>query len=161
MTNVEQPPILVVEDNDEDFDVLRLLLVSIGVRNPLKRCATSGDALAAFARIGLGRPGGAPMPGGARADRLPSLVLLDLNLPGIDGRELLQRFRADPGLRGVPVVVFSTSANPRDVRFCYEAGANAYMVKPVDLDRPERMLRATVEFWLNAAVVPAEIEDAA
>ena len=151
----EQPPILIVEDSDEDFDVLRLLLVSLGVRNPLKRCATSGEALAAFARLGVGRTGG------GRADRLPALMLLDLNLPGIDGRELLQRFRADAGLRGVPVVVLSTSANPRDVRFCYEAGANAYMVKPVDLDRLERMLRATVEFWLHSAVVPAEIEDAA
>ncbi len=151
---MERPPILVVEDSDEDFDVLRLLLVSIGVENPLRRCATSAEALEAFRRLGQGD--------GARPrERLPALMLLDLNLPGTDGRELLRRFRADERLRGVPVVVLSTSANPRDVRFCYGAGANGYMVKPVDLDRLERMLRALVEFWLHAAVLPSEVEEMA
>jgi CheY-like chemotaxis protein len=149
---MERPCILIVEDSDEDFDVLRLLLVSIGVRNPLKRCATSAEALDAFARYGRR--------GGPRAEQLPAMMLLDLNLPGIDGRELLRRFRADARLRVVPVVVLSTSANPRDVRFCYEAGANAYMVKPLDLDRLERMLRSAVEFWLNSTVLPTEFEEA-
>jgi len=151
---MEHPPILIVEDSDEDFDILQLLLVSMGVENPFWRCATSGEAIEMFRRLG-GRGQFEPV------SRLPALMLLDLNLPGIDGRELLQLFRQDDRLRIVPVVVFSTSANPRDIRFCYGAGANAYMVKPVDLDRLERMLQALVAFWLHAVVLPAAVEEAA
>lgn len=149
-----RPPILVVEDSDEDYDVMRLLLVSIGIGNPLKRCANSREALDAFAHYGQRGASG-----GTRREPLPALMLLDLNLPGTDGRELLRRFRDDARLCAVPVLILSTSANPRDVRFCYEAGANAYMVKPVDLDRLERMLRAAVEFWLYAAVLPSDMEE--
>jgi len=151
---MEHPPILIVEDSNEDFDILQLLLVSMGVENPLWRCATSGEAIEMFRRLGVR---GQFEPAG----RLPALMLLDLNLPGIDGRELLQQFRQDDRLRIVPVIVFSTSANPRDVRFCYGAGANAYMVKPVGLDRLERMLQALVAFWLHTVVLPAAVEEAA
>ncbi len=151
---MDHPPIVIVEDSDEDFDIVQLLLVSIGVENPLWRCATSAEAIEMFHRLGRRDPSGP-------AEPLPALMLLDLNLPGIDGRDLLQRFRHDDRLRIVPVVILSTSANPRDIRFCYDAGANAYMVKPVDLDRLERMLRALVDFWLHAAVLPAAVEDAA
>jgi len=151
---MDHPPILIVEDSDEDFDIVQLLLVSIGVENPLWRCATSAEAIEMFRRLGRRDPSGP-------AEPLPALMMLDLNLPGIDGRELLQRFRRDDRLRSVPVVILSTSANPRDIRFCYDAGANGYMVKPVDLDRLERMLRALVDFWLHAAVLPAAVENAA
>ena len=151
---MDHPPILVVEDSDEDYDILQLLLVSMGVENPLWRCSSSGEAIEMFRRLGRRGPFEA-------MEALPALMLLDLNLPGVDGRELLQRFRRDDRLRTVPVIILSTSANPRDVRFCYEAGANGYMVKPVDLNRLERMLHALVEFWLRAAVLPAAVEEAA
>ena len=85
---------------------------------------------------------------------LPALVLLDLNMPRLDGREVLAELRADPGLRGMPVVVLTTSEHEQDVRNCYRAGANAYLVKPTDFDALVEQFRALSAYWLKIAELP-------
>lgn len=139
--------ILAVEDSDEDFEVLRLSLIAAGATNPLIRCAEAASALRLLDQQANENGG----------EKLPALVLLDLNLPDMDGRELLRRIRADPRLKTVPTIILSTSANPRDVLNCYKSFANGYLVKPVGLEKFERMVRTLVEFWLRTAYLPASI----
>lgn len=137
--------ILSVEDSDEDFEVLRLSLLAAGATNPLIRCSKAGLALKLLDQQASESGGG----------KLPALVLLDLNLPDMDGHEVLRRIRADPRLRMLPTIVLSTSSNPRDVLNCYKSFANGYLVKPVGLERFEAMIRTLVDFWLRAAFLPA------
>lgn len=80
---------------------------------------------------------------------LPSLILLDLKLPRLDGTEVLRRLRADPRTRLTPVVVFTSSDEPSDLAACYQSGANSYVRKPVDFDRFTQVLGEVAEYWLS------------
>lgn len=84
----------------------------------------------------------------------PDIVLLDLNLPRKNGREVLQDMKSDPALQSIPVVALTTSSARDDVNACYALGANAYVVKPVEFDRFLDVVRAFESFWLSAAVLP-------
>ena len=132
-------PVLIVEDSDEDFEAMRWAMRRLERDDPLERCRDGDEA----------------------TDRLqdrdrpwPRLVLLDLNLPGTDGLEVLACIRRDPYLRALPVVVLSTSASEEDVNACYDLGVNAYLIKPVNFDRFTEQLRVTLDFWLDLARLP-------
>jgi len=84
----------------------------------------------------------------------PSLILLDLNLPRKNGREVLAEIKADASLRSIPVVVLTTSLAPEDVRTCYQLHANCFLVKPVDLESYTATILAIEEFWLNRVKLP-------
>ncbi len=86
--------------------------------------------------------------------RSPDLILLDLNLPRLTGREVLQRIRATPALRTVPVVVLTTSRRLEDVQQMYEAGANTYIEKPQDFTRFVQVLQTIQSYWLDTALLP-------
>ena len=81
----------------------------------------------------------------------PDLILLDLNLPRKDGREVLQDLNQDEALRHIPVVVLSTSQSEQDIARCYRLGANAFVTKPVDIDRFFQVIRSLEQFWLDTA----------
>lgn len=93
---------------------------------------------------------------GREKPRRPDLILLDLNLPGYDGMEVLQQLRSDPDpcLRVIPVVVLTTSAAAADIRGAYEHAANAYVTKPIDSDGMRRVLQAITSFWFQTAQLP-------
>ena len=131
-------PVLVVEDSDEDFDTLCDAAVAAGVTRPMHRVLSGGDCLAM-----LRGEGGAALP------QLPALILMDLNSHGVDGREALVAVKTDVNLKQIPLVVLTTSANPKDVAFCYGAGANAYHVKPVRHDQYLLLLGAMLRYWLD------------
>lgn len=135
------PPLvlLVVEDSDEDFETAEEALSKSGLPAEIRRSRTGGEGLALLR---------------AEAAVRPSLVLMDLNTPGIDGRAALLEIKADPTLQAIPVVVFSTSAAPRDLRACYEAGANAYHVKPVRYPDHLGVLTHLFRYWLQDVVLP-------
>jgi CheY-like chemotaxis protein len=139
-------PLLVAEDSDEDFEVLELLMQQMKVRNPIHRC-TNGDKVLDF----IYQDGDHSQ---QRDLSRPSVILLDLNLPGTDGREVLEQLKQDQSFREIPIVVFTTSSNPRDIEFCYQNGANGYLIKPVDSDELERTVQAFVDYWLQANVPP-------
>jgi CheY-like chemotaxis protein len=80
---------------------------------------------------------------------LPRLILLDINLPGCNGLELLTRLRKRAATRYIPVVMFSTSENPDDMMHAFDAGANAYLVKPVGVSSLTDTLQSVINFWLN------------
>ena len=81
----------------------------------------------------------------------PDLILLDLNLPDITGCDVLRAIKADPKLRPIPIIILSKSTSATDIQACYSEYANAYVVKPRDLDGHLRVVRAIESFWMNAA----------
>jgi chemotaxis family two-component system response regulator Rcp1 len=85
----------------------------------------------------------------------PNLILLDLNLPRVSGREVLGRIKADPALRGIPVVVLTTSGADEDVVHSYQLNANCYVTKPVDFDRFIHLIHSIDEFWLSVVQLPS------
>jgi CheY-like chemotaxis protein len=133
-----RPRILVVEDSSADVRLLREAVREHGISVDLEAVADGERAL------GRLRDGG----------DTPDLVLLDLNLPRMDGREVLEAIKRDPVLRAIPVIVLSTSASPRDVADCYARHANAYLVKPLGLDEFGDLMRVLEAFWLRLARLP-------
>ncbi|MFA5955552.1 response regulator [Hyphomicrobium sp.] len=129
--------ILSIEDNDTDFMTLEFALRSAGVKNPVQRWDNGSTAM----QILIGSK--------AEFEGLKaSLVLLDLNLPGVDGLQLLKALRARDPNRRIPVLVLSTSSHPRDIDACYLAGADGYLVKPLDLESWEADVGNLAEKWL-------------
>ena len=139
----DRRPLLVVEDSDEDFDTLREAVQRAGLPHELRR-ATTGDGCLELLRGEA--DGSAPI--------RPALVLMDLSTPGTDGRDALAAIKADPALRDVPVVVVTTSANPKDLAFCYQAGVNAYHVKPVRYGDHLQVLIDVLSYWLGRVALP-------
>ena len=149
------PIVLLVEDSPDDVDFARRALAKSGLAMRLVVAERGEDALA------LLHPRGGDSAGAALR---PALVLLDLNIPGTSGREVLERLKSDPRLGSIPVVVLSTSAHRSDIEHCYRCGANSYHVKPDDFGRYQKLLRQIVEYWLEAVERPgpdAMVEPAA
>jgi len=90
--------------------------------------------------------------------RRPDLILLDLNLPAMDGREVLAAIKADPILSVIPVVVLTTSRSETDVLKMYQLHANCYITKPVDLDQFVRVVQSIEDFWFTIVRLPSERE---
>lgn len=135
--------ILLVEDNAADVRLTREALKDAKVRNQLHVAADGVEAMAFLRREG--RHAGAPR---------PDLVLLDLNLPKKDGREVLEEIKQDPGLQNIPVVILTTSQAEEDVLRSYQLRANAYVTKPVDLERFLEVVRSIESFWLEIVRLP-------
>ena len=85
---------------------------------------------------------------------LPSLIILDLNMPKKDGREVLKEIKDHPVYKIIPVIIFTTTKNEMEVRRCYELGANSYIVKPVSFDGLLNIIREIKNFWFNTVVLP-------
>ncbi|BAY61301.1 response regulator receiver protein [Calothrix brevissima NIES-22] len=146
MTTKLHEPLLVVEDSNEDFRMLQRLMRRMCVQNPIYRC-TNGDEVLDL----LYQDSGNENP---QTKLRPSVILLDLNLPGIDGRDILERLKQDISLREIPIVVFTTSSNPRDIEYCYQKGANGYLVKPMDAQELQKTIQAFVDYWLATNTPP-------
>ena len=86
-----------------------------------------------------------------------AVVLLDLNMPSLNGKELLRRMCNDPELNKIPVVIFSTSSQQPDIQECYAIGANAYVKKPIDVHEFQKAIQAIALFWLDVNVLPSAI----
>jgi len=139
-------PILLVEDSPEDFEATVRAFNRSGLRNPIVRCEDGDAALDYLFRRGRhANPETAPRPG---------VILLDLNLPGTDGREVLQEIKRHEHLRHIPVIVLTTSTDERDVEACYQAGANSYIQKPVDMDGFIRAIERLNGYWFEVVVLP-------
>lgn len=87
----------------------------------------------------------------------PDLILLDLNLPRKNGREVLNEIKADPHLRQIPVVVMTTSRSEQDIERAYELNANCYITKPIELDEFLGVVSSIEDFWLTKAMLPAKV----
>ena len=135
--------ILLVEDNAGDVRLTIEALRESKVRNNL-HVASDGVQAMDFLR----------QQGHYEHAIRPDLVLLDLNLPRKDGREVLAEIKADPKLKTIPVVVLTTSRAERDVLQSYELQANCYITKPVDLEQFITVVRSIEDFWLTIVTLP-------
>ena len=140
MTTAE---ILLVEDNPADVRLTQEIL-----RKGTKPCNLHGARDGEEAMKMLRRQGE------YSTTPVPDLILLDLNLPRKDGREVLAELKEDPVLRTIPVIVLTTSRADRDVSACYSLHANSYVTKPVDLGEFESLLRELEKYWLGMVVLP-------
>jgi len=129
----------------EDFTALGRAFRKHALQNPVLRCEDGDQALTYLQ--GYGKAAGWPA-------TLPAIVLLDLNLPGTDGRAVLGALKKDPLLHSIPVIVFSTSSSTRDIEDCYRLGANSYLTKPIEYAALEEKIRLTINYWLGASELP-------
>jgi CheY-like chemotaxis protein len=135
--------ILLVEDNPGDVDLTRETLQDSKLLNHMNVVGNGVEAMAYLRRQGKY----------AEATR-PDLVLLDLNLPKKNGREVLAEVKADDQLRRIPVVVLTTSCAEQDILQTYDLHANCYITKPVNLDQFSAVVRAIEEFWFTTVKLP-------
>lgn len=145
------PTLLIVEDSDEYFDVLTRIISDLCDR-PLSihRCIDGDDVLDYLNHEGI------YVTTNERAN--PDLMILDLNLPGTDGREVLVAIDASKHLKTIPIVVLTTSSNPKDIQTCYESGVNSYLVKPMKIDQLRYLVRVLLDYWFKVAILPTTIK---
>jgi CheY-like chemotaxis protein len=147
----QTPPMLVVEDSNEDFAAFNRYLQRSPLQIPVYRCVNGDQALAFLYRTGnYEAHQHAPRPG---------LIIIDLNLPGTDGREVLRQIKQDEYLKKIPTVVFTTSNNPRDIDDCYQLGVNSYIVKPINIEQLKRDISAVIDYWFEVTTLPDRSED--
>lgn len=138
--------ILMAEDDDEDFMLTADALHEARVLNTLYR-VKDGEELMEYLLLKGKYPSRAEAP-------LPSLILLDLNMPRKDGREALKEIETHPALRKIPVVVLTTSEAKEDISRCYEIGANSYITKPVSFEGLVKALKSLGQYWFEIVELP-------
>jgi two-component system, chemotaxis family, response regulator Rcp1 len=136
--------ILVVDDDDIDVRAVRRGFQQQRISNPIFVAHDGVEGLEMLRGTG----------GKARLPR-PYLILLDLNMPRMDGREVLAELKADDALKHLPVVVLTTSEAEQDILRSYKLHANCYITKPVDLDQFINVVRSIEDFWLSVVKLPA------
>ncbi len=136
--------ILLVEDNPGDIRLIQEAFRESGFSSRLN-IARDGEQALAFLR----------QQGEYSQSPRPAFIILDLNLPRKDGREVLAEIKKDKKLRQIPVIVLSTSTSSEDVQCAYDLHANCYIPKPLDIERLVQLGRSLEEFWLSTAILPA------
>lgn len=140
------PEILLVEDNAADVRLTEEVVRKTGKTCSLRVARDGEQALQMLRREGQ-----------YHDQPRPDLILLDLNLPRKDGREVLAEVKEDPDLRRIPVVVLTTSKADRDVMTCYGLHANSYITKPVDLDEFEEVIKGLEKYWLHMVLLAPKV----
>lgn len=127
--------ILYIEDNEDYIDFVKRALKKVDSNITISTATDGRTALSTVSN--------------ATSDVSYRLILLDIHLPGITGIELVQKIREQRSLAYTPIIMLSTSDNPKDVEACYQRGANAYLVKPVGIQPLVNTLKSICDFWLN------------
>jgi CheY-like chemotaxis protein len=141
-----QNSMLLVEDSPEDREATIRAFKRAGMANPIYCVGTGDEALDFLFRRGkFLDPATSPR---------PSVVLLDLNMPGTDGREVLSEIKNSDALKTIPVIILTTSTDERDIQGCYRMGANSYMKKPVDLDGFMKSIQQLKDYWFEVVILP-------
>ena len=138
--------ILIVEDNPDDYEAcVTALTQDHNLANPIQWCKSGTEALDYLHRSGQYAD---------EQPERPSLIMLDLNMPGIDGRDVLAQIKSDEFLRKIPVIVMTSSRDQADIDACYRDGANSYVVKPVDLNGFIEAIARLRDYWFQIVVLP-------
>ena len=138
--------ILLVEDNPGDVELTREALATAKISNRLHVVEDGADAIDFLFR--RGKFADAPE---------PDIILLDLNLPTKDGRQVLSEIKTDPNLAKIPIVVLTTSQADEDILRAYQLHANCYITKPIDFNQFLRIVAAIEEFWLSVVKLPKKV----
>ena len=149
-TKAKPAVILLAEDDRGDQELTRRALEEGKIRNELRVVEDGEEALAYLFRRGKYKdPATSPK---------PDLLLLDLNLPRVDGRQVLEKVRSDSKLRRMAVVVLTTSRQEEDILRSYELGCNSFITKPVGMDQFIQVIHALEEYWFQIVVLPPKME---
>ena len=141
--NVQPIDILLVEDSPSDVLLTREALRDARIANDLSVARDGEEAMAYLRREG------------EHADkRRPDIVILDLNLPRKNGREVLREIKSDDSLRRIPVLVMTTSSSDRDIGECYDSHANCFLTKPIDFEEFIDVVRSMEHFWISVVRLP-------
>ena len=135
--------ILHVEDSRADSDLLKEAFDSIGVEATVEVAHDAKEALSGLVKNLETHGAGSP-----------DIIVLDLNLPKMDGREMLKRLKEHPQLRRIPVVILSTSNLEQDISYCYDNHCNSYIVKPIRFDEYKRIAKSILEYWFSTVALP-------
>ncbi len=135
--------ILMVEHNPHDVELVQKILRDVEVKTNMRIAKDGVEALSFLRREGEY----------ANIPR-PDLILLELNLPKKDGREVLKQIKSDRSLKSIPVLVLTTSQDKEDVLLAYSLQANSYITKPIDKDQFVRVIKSIEEFWLSIVKLP-------
>ncbi len=142
----EKPVILLVEDSDEDYETIRRAFNQVNLGNTLIRSEDGDQALDYLFHRGRYE--------NRETSPRPSLILMDLNLPGTDGRAVLAQIKGNPDLRQIPVVVMTTSSDERDIAWSYAAGANSFIQKPVSFAGVVDAMKRVKDYWFDLVLFP-------
>lgn len=144
--------ILIVEDSPEDYETTIRAFRKSGVSNNIVKCEDGDEALDYLFRRGkYVDPNKSPRPG---------IILLDLNLPGTDGRDVLAEIKKSDVTKKIPVIVLTTSSDERDIEKCYADGANSYVHKPVDLKGFFEAISRLKDYWFEIVILPKNEQNA-
>lgn len=135
--------ILLVEDSADDYEATIRAFKKASLYNPVDWRQSGQEALNFLRSEG-------------HKEEQPGLILLDLNMPGMDGRKTLRHIKEDPSLKHIPVIILTTSTDDRDVAACYQMGANTYVKKPVTFDGLIEAIRRLRQYWFETALLPKE-----
>jgi CheY-like chemotaxis protein len=138
--------ILLVEDQDDDVVLVKRAFEKAHLPNPVHVVTRGEDAVAYLS--------GQKRYANREEYPLPDLILLDLKMPGMDGFDVLRWIRSQPGIRGISVVVLTSSDQIRDVNEAYALGANSFLVKPIDFQNYVELSKLLREYWLRTVKVP-------
>jgi len=137
--------ILMADDDQDDFMLTRDALKEAGYKGEIRLVEDGGELMDYL--HGRGKYGHSSAP-------CPDLILLDLNMPTKNGRIALQEMKSNPKLRGIPIVILTTSQEKEDIRFCYDTGANAFMTKPIDFNEWTEGMRVLISYWFDWMRLP-------
>lgn len=134
------PPknIILVEDNEDDYEA-----VVRGFKVCQCPCPVTWFKDASEALISLEK----------EKKSLPIIILLDLNLPGLDGMGFLKKLKVDPSLKSIPVIILTTSSDSEDIKSCYEYGANSYIQKPLNFEQMKVIVRSITDYWFKTCLL--------
>ncbi len=139
--------ILSAEDDDDDRLLIKESFESSKITSELYFTENGQDLLYYLRNQGKYSDGNIPSP-------RPDLILLDLNMPQLDGREALREIKSDPALCGIPIIVLTTSNEGKDITTCYNLGANSFISKPASYNELVRIADAFCRYWMQVAFLP-------
>jgi two-component system, chemotaxis family, response regulator Rcp1 len=145
MSAFQDLEILLVEDNEGDIRLTIEAFKEAKIRNQIKVVRDGEEALDYLRK--QGKYAGVPS---------PDIILLDINLPKIDGKEVLSTMKSDPLLKTIPVIMLTTSSADSDIQESYENHANCYVIKPVDLNKFMEVIRSIEDYWVSIVKLPAK-----
>lgn len=143
MFKASSKSILLVEDSEDDYESTLRAFKKAELHNPVHWCQSGSDAIDFLKRRGAYSESD-------NAD--PGLIMLDLNMPGLDGRRTLQIIKEDTAIRQIPVLIFTTSADQKDVDRCYQMGANTYVQKPTNFEDLVGVVQRLKAYWFEIAL---------
>lgn len=137
--------VFVVEDNEQDYEIFMRVVKKNNIKCIIHHFETGEEILKILDNRDL--------------EKYPklSVILLDLNLPGTDGKIILQKIKSDPLFKFIPVVIFSSSSNVQDIEDCYNKGANAYIIKPMDVSLLQEYIQVMLSHWLKINITLSSV----